>query len=164
VHAVDGTNCRILHTRKTVPGLRVFDVHAVLVGGGELHRLGLDRVVMVKDNHWSALGQTADRLQAMVADARSRGVEAVYVEVESEDQVKLACKAGADRLLVDNRSPEEFGRLAELARRLAPAVQLEATGGITLENVRAYAEAGADFVSVGALTHSVKAVEVSLEV
>ena len=163
MEAVQRTGCRILHTRKTAPGLRVFDVHAVLAGGGQLHRLGLDRVVMIKDNHWSAVGRRAGGLQAVVADARSRGVEAVHVEVESKDQVKLACQAGADRLLVDNQTPEGFGRLADLARQLAPGIQLEATGGITLESARAYAEAGAGFLSVGALTHSVRAVELTLE-
>jgi len=163
VDAVAGTGCRILHTRKTAPGLRLFDVMAVVAGGGHVHRLGLDRVVMVKDNHWRAFQARGDDLGAVVAESRRRGYAAVQIEVESEAQVELACRAGADRLLVDNKTVEEFAALADLARRLAPRIEIEATGGITLDNVRAYAEAGADFVSVGALTHSVRAIDLTLE-
>ncbi len=163
VEAVAGTGCRVLHTRKTAPGLRAFDVQAVLAGGGQLHRLGLERVVLIKDNHWPVLAQRAGGLASVCEDARRRGVAAVYVEVESEAQVEKACQAGVDRLLVDNRPPEAFRLLADLARRLLPQIEVEATGGITLDNVRAYAESGADFVSIGALTHSVRAVDLALE-
>jgi nicotinate-nucleotide pyrophosphorylase (carboxylating) len=86
------------------------------------------------------------------------------VEVESAEHVELACRAGVDRLLIDNRTPEEFGVLATLARQRAPAIEVEATGGITLQTVGAYARAGADFVSIGALTHSVQAVDLTLEI
>jgi len=163
VDAVAGTGCRILHTRKTAPRLRVFDIASVLAGGGHAHRLGLDRIVMIKDNHWEALQAAGGDLSRVVAEARRRGVLAVQIEVESDAQVDLACRAGADRLLVDNRPPVEFAALAARARRQRPAVEIEATGGITLADVRAYAEAGADFVSVGALTHSVRAVDLTLE-
>jgi len=164
VDAVAGTRCRVLHTRKTAPGLRLFDVHAVLAGGGQLHRLGLDRVVMLKDNHWEALGRTGTSLEALVTQARVAGAEAVQVEVEEVDQVETACRAGADRLLIDNQPPDAFRALADRARSLRPDIELEATGGITLENAARYAAAGADFVSVGALTHSVRAVDLTLEV
>ncbi|MGD2136482.1 MAG: nicotinate-nucleotide diphosphorylase (carboxylating), partial [Gemmatimonadales bacterium] len=162
VYAVAGTRCRILHTRKTAPGLRRFDVAAVLAGGGGLHRLGLDRVVMLKDNHWEALGGAAV-LEQLVTDARRRGAEAVQIEVERVDQAEAACRAGADRLLIDNQPPDAFRTLAERARALRPEIELEATGGITLENAAAYAAAGADFLSIGALTHSVRAVDLTLE-
>lgn len=164
VYAVAGTPCRVLHTRKTAPGLRVFDAAAVLAGGGRLHRLGLDRVVMLKDNHWEVLGRSADALDALVVEARRRGAEAVQVEVERADQVEAACGAGADRLLIDNQPPDAFRALAQRARALRSDIELEATGGITLENAAAYAAAGADFLSVGALTHSVRAVDLTLEV
>ncbi len=164
VDAVSGTPCRVLHTRKTAPGLRVFDIAAVVAGGGHVHRLGLDQVVMIKDNHWAALEAQGTDLRTAVEEARRRGATAVQVEVESKAQVETACQAGADRLLIDNKSPEESGQLADLARRYVPDIEIEATGGITLDNVRAYAEAGAGFVSIGALTHSVQAVDLTLEI
>ena len=162
VLAVEGTGCRILHTRKTAPGLRLFDASAVVAGGGAVHRLDLSRTVMIKDNHWSALA-AAGRSLAQVRDAaRRRGGNGFQVEVESLAQVEDACAAGADRLLVDNQNPETVARWSRRARELHPAVQIEATGGITLETVREYAAAGADFVSVGALTHSVRAADIAL--
>ena len=164
VRAVEGTGCRILHTRKTAPGLRGLDLLAVLAGGGSLHRAGLAHEVMVKDNHWRALQQQGHTLKSALQGARDRGVEALYVEVETEGQVREAAAAGATRLLVDNQTPQTVKAWKVLARHLAPKIELEATGGITLENVRAYAEAGVDFVSIGALTHSVKAADVALEV
>jgi nicotinate-nucleotide pyrophosphorylase (carboxylating) len=164
VEAVRGTRCTILHTRKTVPGLRVLDVAAVLAGGGGLHRLDLEHVVMVKDNHWQALAQGRRTLAQALEEARALGVTGLQVEVEREAQVEEAARAGATRLLIDNQSPETVRAWGERARQLAPGIEIEATGGITLENVAAYAGAGADFVSIGALTHSVKAADVALEV
>jgi nicotinate-nucleotide pyrophosphorylase (carboxylating) len=164
VDALRGTACRVLHTRKTLPGLRTFDVHAVLTGGGSLHRLDLARVVLVKDNHWHGLRASGMTLSQARAAALARGIEAFQVEVESEAQVEEACAAGATRILVDNQTPETVAQWGGLARRLATGIQIEATGGIDLANVRAYAEAGVDFVSVGALTHSVKALDIALEV
>ena len=164
VEAVSGTGCRVLHTRKTAPGLRLFDAAAVVAGGGHLHRIGLDRVVMLKDNHWALLREAGRSLESLVQEARRRNAAAVQVEVESADQVELACRAGVDRLLIDNSTPQEFAVLAALARQCAPAVEIEATGGITLETVGAYANAGADFVSIGALTHSVQAADLTIEV
>jgi nicotinate-nucleotide pyrophosphorylase (carboxylating) len=162
VARVEGTGCRILHTRKTAPGLRLFDAAAVVAGGGSVHRLDLSRTVMIKDNHWRALA-AAGRTLAQVRDAaRQRGAGGFQVEVESLAQVEEACAAGADRLLVDNQKPETVARWAGRARELHPLVLIEATGGITLETVRGYAAAGADFVSVGALTHSVRAADIAL--
>jgi nicotinate-nucleotide pyrophosphorylase (carboxylating) len=162
VDAVAGTGCRILHTRKTAPGLRLFDAAAVVAGGGSVHRLDLSRTVMIKDNHWRALSAEGRTLAQVRDTARQRGAGGFQVEVESLAQVEEACAAGADRLLVDNQDPETVARWASRARELFPPVLIEATGGITLETVRNYAAAGADFISVGALTHSVRAADIAL--
>ena len=162
--AVAGTGCRILHTRKTAPGLRGLDVRAVLSGGGDLHRVDLGHAVLIKDNHWSAIERGGTDLSAVCQAARSRGLTDIYVEVETLAQVKEAAKAGATRLLVDNQSPQSFRQFVETARNIMPDIEIEATGGITLENVRDYAVSGADFVSIGALTHSVTAADLALEV
>jgi nicotinate-nucleotide pyrophosphorylase (carboxylating) len=122
----------------------------------------LSHELMVKDNHWQALG--ADGLRLAMARARESGISALYVEVESIDQVELACSAGATRLLIDNQAPNTVRVWAQRARALSPGIEIEATGGITLDNVREYAEAGADYVSVGAITHSVRAADIALEV
>jgi nicotinate-nucleotide pyrophosphorylase (carboxylating) len=164
VDSVLGTKCCVLHTRKTLPGLRTFDVHAVLTGGAGLHRLDLARVVLVKDNHWHGLQASGMTLSKARAAALARGIDAFQVEVESEAQVEEACGAGATRILIDNQTPGTVMRWGSLARRLSNGIEIEATGGIDLANVRAYAEAGVDFVSVGALTHSVKALDIALEV
>ena len=164
VEAVAGTGCRILHTRKTAPGLRALDVAAVLAGGGTRHRFDLAHEVMVKDNHWQALRIEGNPLAAALADGRRRGVASLQVEVETEAQLEEACAAGATRLLVDNQPPAMVGTWARRARELVPGIEIEATGGITLANVRQYAEAGVDFVSIGALTHSVVAADVGLEI
>ncbi len=163
VRVLAGTPCRVLHTRKTAPGLRFLDVAAVVAGGGAIHRLDLAHTVMIKDNHWRALQREGRSLGDALASARSRGALACQVEVESEAQVTEACRAGADRLMIDNQTPETVAKWSKLARGLAPSIAIEATGGITLENARAFAEAGSDFVSVGALTHSVKAADIALE-
>lgn len=163
VDAVAGTRARILHTRKTAPGLRLLDVTAVLAGGGHAHRLDLSSVVMVKDNHWRVLAQSGRRLAGALELARSQGVSHCYVEVEALEQVAEAIAAGATRLLIDNQTAATVRGWAEAARKRQPAIEIEATGGITLGNVRIFAEAGVDYISIGALTHSVKAGDVSLE-
>jgi nicotinate-nucleotide pyrophosphorylase (carboxylating) len=164
VAAIQGTRCRILHTRKTAPGLRSLDIAAVLAGGGGAHRADLAHQVMIKDNHWRVLARDGGGVSGALAQARKRGVTALYVEVESVEQLEQACGAGATRLLVDNQPPETVRQWGQLARELAPGIEIEATGGITLANVRAYAEAGADFISIGALTHSVQAADIAIEV
>jgi len=164
VHAVAGTSARILHTRKTAPGLRVLDIAAVLAGGGSRHRTDLGQEVMVKDNHWQVLRRSGGSLSQSLERAREGGIAALYVEVESVEQVREACAAGATRLLVDNQTAERVREWGGLARSLRPGIEIEATGGVTLENVRAYAEGGAEFISIGALTHSVRAADLSIEV
>jgi len=164
VDRVAGTPARILHTRKTAPGLRLLDVTAVLAGGGHVHRLDLSSTVMVKDNHWRALAMTGKRLAAALEEARALGMVDCFVEVESPGQIAEACAAGANRLLIDNQAPDTVRAWAAEARVRRPEISIEATGGVTLANVRAYAEAGADYISIGAITHSVQAGDVALEI
>ncbi len=161
VEAVAGTSCRILDTRKTAPGLRMFDKRAVAAGGGRNHRFGLDDGILVKDNHIRLCRGVGPAVEK--ARRSAPGLLRIEVEVETEPQLEEALAAGADLLLLDNRTPEEVARMVALARNRRPGVALEASGGITLANVRAYAETGVDFVSVGALTHSVIAADISLE-
>ena len=164
VQAVAGTGCRILHTRKTAPGLRALDVAAVVAGGGQRHRLDLAHELMVKDNHWQFLARSGRSLAQALEEAGRQRATGLYVEVESLPQLDTACAAGATRLLIDNQTPETLRSWAARARRLSPKIEIEATGGIVLGIARAYAEAGADFISVGALTHSVQAADIALEV
>jgi nicotinate-nucleotide pyrophosphorylase (carboxylating) len=164
VDEIRGTPSRILHTRKTAPGLRALDVAAVIAGGGHRHRVDLGHEIMVKDNHWQALERRGTTLARALAQGKRDGVDALYVEVESLEQLELACAAGATRLLVDNQPPDTLKDWGRRARQRSPGIEIEATGGISLQNVRAYAEAGADFISIGALTHSVRAADIALEV
>lgn len=164
VDAVKGTSAQILHTRKTAPGLRLLDVTAVLAGGGAMHRLDLSTTLMVKDNHWRALERSGRTLADALAAAAARGVSECYVEVETPEQLDEACRAGAARLLIDNQTSATVAAWSRRAREARSDIAIEATGGITLANVRSYAEAGADFISIGALTHSVAAADISLEI
>lgn len=163
LNAIAGTGCSVLHTRKTAPGLRLFDVAAVLDGGGGLHRLGLSQTVMIKDNHWRLLHASGRTLRQAIEAARRQGAVACQVEVESEAQVREACEAGADRLLIDNQAPAVVRAWGDLARERRSRIEIEASGGITLANARDYALAGADYVSVGEITHSPRAADLALE-
>ena len=149
----------ILDTRKTLPGLRTLQRHAVRCGGGTNHRFGLSEGVLVKDNHIVVAGSVGEAVRR----AKASGLP-VQCEVESPDQLREAVGAGADGLLLDNRSPDELRALVELARSLRPDVMLEASGGITLSNVAEVAATGVDRISVGALTHSARALDVSLRI
>ncbi len=164
VKAVDGTGATILDTRKTTPGLRELEKYAVRMGGGVNHRMGLYDGIMIKENHILAAGgitEAVGRVRRGLKDETSRYL--LVVEVEDERQVREAVDAGADRLLLDNMDTERLRKTVGLVRDLAgERVQLEASGGINLDNVRAVAETGVDFISVGALTHSVRAVDISL--
>lgn len=156
VDAVEGTGVVILDTRKTTPGLRALEKHAVACGGGRNHRLGLFDGVLIKDNHLRLAGPLA----AAVERSRGAGVP-VEVECDTLEQVHEALAAQADSILLDNMSAEELREAVELA---GGRVRLEASGGVTLETVRAIAETGVDFISVGALTHSARSLDVSMEV
>jgi len=150
VEAVAGTAARITHTRKTTPGLRALERYAVTVGGGVANRGSLAEAVLWKDNHWALLG--AGTLAATLAAAPA-GVP-VVVEVEDQSQLEQALAAGVRHILADNQTPE---RVAAWVRRAGPGVTVQASGGITPERARAYAQAGAALISIGALTHSAPA-------
>ena len=162
VKAVEGTEAQIVDTRKTAPGLRMLEKYAVLAGGGRNHRFGLDDGVLIKDNHIALAGGVATAVER-ARDAVGH-LHKVEVEVTSERDLREAIRAGADILLLDNQTPEETARLVLVARELEPGILLESSGGITLANVRAYAEAGVDLISVGALTHSARAVDISFKI
>ncbi len=156
--AVSGTGVRIIDTRKTLPGWRTLDKYATVVGGAENHRVGLYDGVMLKDNHVAIAGGVGLAVKAAIARAPAN--LRVQVEVESEQQALEAVEAGADYLLLDNRTPDEMRRIAD---QLGDRATLEATGGITLDNVRQYAETGIHRISIGALTHSAPAADLALE-
>jgi nicotinate-nucleotide pyrophosphorylase (carboxylating) len=164
IDAVEGTGCQILDTRKTAPGLRPFDRQAVRDGGGRNHRYDLTEMVLIKDNHRRLAGGVA----AAIAAARAKAPPGtpVEAEVESEAELREALSAGADRILIDNQKPETVARWCAIARAGSAggrAVFVEASGSMRIETVRGYALAGVDAVSVGSLTHSVAAADVSLE-
>lgn len=156
VDGVAGTHAVILDTRKTTPGLRVAEKWAVQCGGGTNHRMGLYDAVLIKDNH---LLFAAD-VPTAIADARSSGLP-VEVECDTLEQVQAAMTAGADRILLDNMS---VAQLTESVRLVAGRIPLEASGGVTLATVGDIARAGVDYISVGALTHSARSLDVSMEV
>ena len=172
VEAVAGTGCRVLDTRKTAPGLRALDKWAVLLGGGANHRVGLYDRILIKDNHVDASGGVPAALAAAKA---WRAANAPDLEIELElrtlDEVQLALEqGGADYLLLDNMARRDatgaldVSILGDAVRLVAGRVRTEASGNVTLETARAIAETGVDFLSVGALTHSVRALDVSLKI
>jgi nicotinate-nucleotide pyrophosphorylase (carboxylating) len=157
VRAVDGAGVRILDTRKTTPGLRRLEKEAVRAGGGVNHRMGLYDAILIKENHVALAGGLA----RAVEDALATGMP-VEVECRDLDEVGLALAAGAGRILLDNMSPAELSRAVETRDREAPRTPLEASGGVSLDNVREVAETGVEFISVGALTHSAPALDLSM--
>lgn len=164
--AVKGTGARILDTRKTAPGLRALDKYAVRTGGGENHRAGLYDMVLLKENHLEAAGGIEKAVAAVRAGMEEAGVRlAVEIEVESLDAFDVALATGADWIMLDNMPLEGMREAAARVRaRGGPRPRLEASGNVTLETVRAVAETGVDFVSVGALTHSPPALDLSLRI
>ena len=162
VEAVAGTRARIVDTRKTAPGLRLLDKYAVRMGGGHNHRFNLGDGILIKDNHLAAMRRTGVGLGEAVRRARSRVRHSIKIQVEvtSPEQVLEAVEAGADAILLDNMSVDDMRRAVGLVGGRA---LLEASGGINLQTVRAAAETGVDLISAGSLTHSVKALDISLE-
>lgn len=162
VAAVEGTSARIVDTRKTTPGLRALERHAVRCGGGVNHRYSLGDAVLVKDNHRAALRAAGIPLAGALARARSAlgPMMRIEVEVDDLDELDEALAGQPDAVLLDNMSPPD---LAEAVGRIAGRAMVEASGGITLDTVRAIADAGVDLISVGALTHSAPALDVALE-
>jgi nicotinate-nucleotide pyrophosphorylase (carboxylating) len=156
VNAIDGTGAEILDTRKTTPGLRALEKHAVECGGGRNHRFGLYDGILIKDNHLAVAGSIGDAVRRA-----ARAGAPVQVEVEDLEGLREALDAGADAILLDNMSPE---LLREAVAVNAGRASLEASGGVTLDTIRAIAETGVDSISIGALTHSARSLDVSLEV
>ncbi len=179
VEAISGTQARIRDTRKTTPLLRQLEKYAVRAGGGVNHRFGLYDAVLVKENHIALAGSITEALRRARARAPSlaKPIEArevtayesfrrleipIQIEVRSEAELREALEAGADSVLLDNITPEAARHLVELVRAQRPGCVVEVSGGVTLSNVRAYAETGAEFLSVGALTHSAPAADLTL--
>lgn len=162
VDAVAGTPARIWDTRKTTPGLRELEKYAVLQGGGENHRGSLSQAVLIKDNHLAALASRGIGLAAAVSQARQNVAPGTVIEVEvtNLDGARTAAAAGADVILLDNMTPDA---MRVVVSELGGRVKLEASGGISLDSVRAVAQTGVDIISVGALTHSVPALDISLD-
>jgi nicotinate-nucleotide pyrophosphorylase (carboxylating) len=157
VEAVQGTPAVILDTRKTAPGLRLLDKWAVRLGGGQNHRFGLYDMVLIKDNHIAAVGNISQAVERVRAgDKRRRQIE---VEVKTLAELQEALELGIHRIMLDNMSPAEMRQAVSLTKNRVP---LEASGNITLENVAAVAATGVNYISVGALTHSVEALDISL--
>jgi len=157
VDAIAGTGATLLDTRKTIPGLRALEKYAARMGGASNHRLRLDDGVLIKDNHVAACGGVAEAVRR--AKAASTGLQ-VRVEVDRIDQIEPALAAGADRLLLDNMPPATLREAVALVARRVP---LEASGGVTLDTIRAIAETGVDFISVGRITQSAPAVDIGLD-
>ncbi len=157
VDAVAGTKAVILDTRKTAPGLRLLDKLAVRRGGGENHRMGLYDMILIKDNHIDFAGSLEEAVRR--ARAQAQGLE-IEVETRTLSEVRAALALGVERILLDNMSLEEMREAVRLAGGRA---RLEASGNVTLENVRAIAETGVDYISIGALTHSVRVFDVSFD-
>ncbi len=162
VEAVKGTNAQILDTRKTTPGWRRFEKYAVICGGGHNHRLGLHDMVLIKDNHLAALrNESPNPIAAAVGRARAQYPRLkIEVEADTLEQVEQAAAAGADIILLDNMTLIQLRLAVEKAKGRA---QTEASGGVNLASARAIAETGVDYISVGALTHSARAVDIGLD-
>jgi nicotinate-nucleotide pyrophosphorylase (carboxylating) len=182
VEEIAGTNAKIRDTRKTTPGLRLLEKYAVKMGGGTNYRIGLYDAILLKENHIALAGGVKEALdqahayaslhagmaaatayeEAGTAPARRGSSLPVQIEVRDEKQLREAIEAGAESVLVDNMTPAEAARCVDVVRSLRPECTVEVSGGITLENARAYAETGADYLSSGALTHSARAANLSL--
>jgi nicotinate-nucleotide pyrophosphorylase (carboxylating) len=174
VDKVKGTTCRILDTRKTIPGWRLLEKMAVVHGGGHNHRFGLYDMILIKDNHIASVGSVKEAVKRtreylntpdfrLQFGTKAENIE-IEVEITSEQQVREAVDAGVKRLLLDNQSVESLFRLVSLARKLNPDIKLEASGNVTLDNVAEIAATGVDYISIGALTHSAPACDFSLKV
>ena len=162
VHELSGLPCRLVDTRKTTPGMRLLQKYAVRVGGGHNHRYGLSDGILIKDNHITACGSVKESIT--LARAKAPHTLLLEIEVSGIEELEEAIKAGADAVLLDNMNPATLKDAVSLARRLKPRIILEASGGICLENVREIAETGVDIVSVGLLTHSARASDLSLKI
>jgi nicotinate-nucleotide pyrophosphorylase (carboxylating) len=162
VKAVAGTKTKVLDTRKTIPGLRVLDKYAVCCGGGVNHRLDLQDGILIKNNHISLGGGIPAVLERAIANRRS--TQWIQVEVRTQTELDQAIAAGAESILLDNMTPSQVKKAVKQIRTALPGVPIEASGNMNLKTVRKYALAGVDFVSVGALTHSAIAADLSMRI
>src|SRR5579863_8158300 len=162
VDAIQGTKARVLDTRKTVPGMRALEKYAVLCGGGTNHRLDLASGILIKNNHITLGGGLRTALTHAL-ERRQKG-QRVQIEVRSMPELHDALECGAEAILLDNMSPAQIKECVDRIRQEKRWIPIEASGGIVLENIRGYAETGVDFISVGALTHSAKAVDISMTI
>jgi len=162
VDAIHGTHARVLDTRKTVPGLRALEKYAVLCGGGTNHRLDLSSGILIKNNHISLGGGLRTALEHALE--RRKVGQRVQVEVRSAHELEEALEGGAEAILLDNMTPQQVRNSVDRIKQETRWIPTEASGGIVLENIRGYAETGVDFISVGALTHSARAVDISMSI
>ena len=158
---LEGLKARVLDTRKTTPGMRLLEKEGVRIGGGANHRIGLFDMILIKDNHVDFAGGIQNAIRAAKEYCSSNGKDLkIEVEVRNTDEIRLALDEGVDRIMLDNFTPEATRDAVKL---INGATEVESSGGITLETLRAYGEAGVDFISVGALTHSVKGLDMSFK-
>ena len=156
-----GLKAKVLDTRKTTPGMRILEKEAVRIGGGANHRIGLFDMILIKDNHVDFAGGIPNAVSRARAYLKEKGKDLkIEVEVRNTDEIRQALDAKIDRIMLDNFTPE---RTAEAVALIGGAAEIESSGGITLDTLRAYGEAGVDFISVGALTHSVKGLDMSFK-
>lgn len=161
VKALEGTNTKVLDTRKTTPGLRLLEKYAVKTGGGKNHRIGLYDMILIKDNHIDYAGGVTNAINNAKEYLKAKGKDLkIEVEARTMEEIKEILSLGVDRILIDNFTPEET---VDAVKLINGACETESSGGITLETMRAYAEAGVDYISVGALTHQIKSLDMSLK-
>ena len=161
---LEGLNCHVLDTRKTTPGMRILEKEAVRIGGGMNHRIGLFDMILIKDNHVDFAGGIAAAVSKAKTYCKENGKDLkIEVEVRNTAEIHQALESDVDRIMLDNFTPEATAEAVKLIRAANPNVEIESSGGITLDTLRAYGEAGVDFVSVGALTHSVKGLDLSFK-
>jgi nicotinate-nucleotide pyrophosphorylase (carboxylating) len=161
---LEGTGARVLDTRKTTPGMRMLEKLAVKIGGGTNHRIGLFDMILIKDNHVDFAGGIHQAVTAAKEYcAKNHKDLKIELEVRNTEEIDQALAVGVDRIMLDNFTPERTREAVKHIRAINPAVEIESSGGITYDTLRAYGECGVDFISVGALTHSVKGLDMSFK-
>jgi nicotinate-nucleotide pyrophosphorylase (carboxylating) len=161
---LDGLHTKVLDTRKTTPGMRILEKMAVKIGGGANHRIGLFDMILIKDNHVDFAGGITAAVNRAKDWCKQQGKDLrIEVEVRNTPEILEALSAGVDRIMLDNYTPAATAEAVKLIREKNATVEIESSGGITIDTLRAYGEAGVDFISVGALTHSVKGLDMSFK-